>query len=71
MQQTSFKLLSHYPFEEREMKITSITARLLTAYLGMMLVLRGVQAWNSFYCGRLKYVLLKFTAKVLQQTPYF
>lgn len=53
------------------MKITSITARLLTAYLGMMLVLRGVQAWNGFFCGRLKYVLLKFTAKVLQQTPSF
>lgn len=53
------------------MKTTSITARLLTAYVGMMLVLRRVQAWNSFFCGCLKYVLSKLMAKVSQQTPCF
>lgn len=64
----SFRFLSHYPFGEREMKTTTTPARLLTAFIGMMLFLRGVQ----FLLRSPKiYIFLKFPAKVLQRTLGF
>lgn len=49
------------------MKITYITARLVTAYSEVMLVLIGVQLCSNFFCG----CLFKFTTGVWKWAQCF